>query len=169
MTKINEMIPPIKPHNYFYSNVDFMIPPKPPNPIFDINNSIISPQPPSKDSADQVFVTMHTIPQTFILSPTPQIIRYRLRVDNFVLCSLNSRHFGLSLKHRHGAIRILKREQINFHSTAIMLSEAKISSTGFEDFSVSTADTAGELKISIELNLYGLLHGCTKQLAMNST
>ncbi|KAL5081234.1 hypothetical protein RYX36_009655 [Vicia faba] len=93
---------------------------------------------------------MHTIWQTFILSPTPQIIRYRLRVDNLVSCSSNSRHFGLSLKHKHGAMRILKREQINFHSTAVVLLEAKISSTGFEDFSVSTADTTGELKISIE-------------------
>ncbi|CAI8593419.1 unnamed protein product [Vicia faba] len=127
MAKINEMILPIKTHDYFYNNVDFMIPPKPPDPIFDINNSIISPQPPSMDSTDQVFVTMHTI-------------------------SSNSRHFGLSLKHKHGAMRILKREQINCHSTTVVLSEAKISFTGFEDFSVSTADTTGELKISIEVS-----------------
>ncbi|CAL5201117.1 unnamed protein product [Lathyrus oleraceus] len=97
---------------------------------------------------------MHSISQTFILNPTTQIIRYKQRVDNFVSRSLNSRHFGLLLKHRHDGVRILKREQRNWLPTAAVLSDARISSTRFEDFSVSTADTndVGELKISIEVS-----------------
>ncbi|WJX36502.1 hypothetical protein P8452_24371 [Trifolium repens] len=96
---------------------------------------------------------MHTVSQTFILNPTPQIIRYKQRVNDFVSYSSNCRHFCLSLKHRHGAMRILNREQSKCLGTAAVLSDAEISSTRFEEFTVSTADTndVGELKLSIEV------------------
>ncbi|CAJ2638577.1 unnamed protein product [Trifolium pratense] len=96
---------------------------------------------------------MHAVSQTFILNLTPQMIRYRQRVEDFVSCSSNCRHFCLSLKHRHGAMRIFNREQSKCLRTAAVLSGAETSSTRFEEFSVSTADTndVGELKLSFEV------------------
>lgn len=97
---------------------------------------------------------MHTASQSFILNLTPQMIKHRQRVEDFVLCGSNSRHFCLSLKHGHGAARILKREQSRCLPTASVLSDTEISSARFEEFSVSTVDTddVRELKISIEVS-----------------
>ncbi|XP_004499671.1 uncharacterized protein [Cicer arietinum] len=97
---------------------------------------------------------MHTLSQTFTLNLTPQIIRCRQRVDELVSSSLNCGHFCLSLNLRYGGRIILKREQSKCLPTASVLSDSQISSTHFEEFSVSTADTNNvrELKISIEVS-----------------
>ncbi|TKY49868.1 Trigger factor [Spatholobus suberectus] len=104
---------------------------------------------------------MHAASQTFILNLTPQMIRCKQRVDEFIMPSLNCRRFGLSWKLRHGARNILKREDIKCLPTAGVLSDfdflvvdAQISSEHFEDFSVSVADNndARELKISVEVS-----------------
>lgn len=97
---------------------------------------------------------MHTLSQSFILNLTPQMIRHRQRVEDFVSCSSNSSHLCHSLKHRHSAMRILKREQSRCLPTASVLSDTEISSARFEEFSVSTVDTddVGEIKISIEVS-----------------
>ncbi|RHN65402.1 hypothetical protein MtrunA17_Chr3g0079501 [Medicago truncatula] len=58
---------------------------------------------------------MHTLSQSFILNLTPQMIRHRQRVEDFVSCSSNSSHFCHSLKHRHSAMRILKRHYFLFY------------------------------------------------------
>ncbi|XP_057453810.1 uncharacterized protein LOC130745526 [Lotus japonicus] len=95
---------------------------------------------------------MQTISQIFILNPTPQMARCKQRVDELILPSLNYRRFGLSWKLRHGARKILKREQA--YLPAAVISDARVSSTDFEDFSVSVADNndVRELKISIEVS-----------------
>ncbi|XP_027332224.1 uncharacterized protein LOC113847366 isoform X2 [Abrus precatorius] len=97
---------------------------------------------------------MQTASQTFILNLSPQITRFKRRVDEFVVSSPNSRHFCLSWKLRHGAGKILKRERIKCLPTAGVLSDAQISSNHFDEFSVAVADTnnARELKISIEVS-----------------
>ncbi|KAH1253583.1 Trigger factor [Glycine max] len=76
---------------------------------------------------------MNAASQTFILNLTPQVATCKQRVHEFIVPSLNCRHFGLSWKLRH---------------------DAQISSDQFEDFSVSVADNndSSELKISVEVS-----------------
>ncbi|KAG5048923.1 hypothetical protein AAZX31_04G110600 [Glycine max] len=97
---------------------------------------------------------MNAASQTFILNLTPQVATCKQRVHEFIVPSLNCRHFGLSWKLRHGARNILRREYIKCLPTADVLSDAQISSDQFEDFSVSVADNndSSELKISVEVS-----------------
>ncbi|XP_061373036.1 uncharacterized protein LOC133315415 isoform X2 [Gastrolobium bilobum] len=97
---------------------------------------------------------MHVASQTFILNLTPQMTGYKQRVDEPIVLSQNCRRSSLSLKLRHGERNILKREHIKCLPTASVLSDAQISSTQFEEFSVSVADIndVKELKMRVEVS-----------------
>ncbi|BAT92899.1 hypothetical protein VIGAN_07176200 [Vigna angularis var. angularis] len=97
---------------------------------------------------------MHAASQTFILNLTPQVIRCKQRVGQYIVPILNYEHFGLSWKLKVGARNILKRQDIKCLPAAGVLSGAEISSNQFEDFSVSVAekDDTRELKISVEVS-----------------
>ncbi|RDX95008.1 tig, partial [Mucuna pruriens] len=97
---------------------------------------------------------MHAASQTFSLSLTPQMTRCKQRVDEIIVPSLNSRHFGLSWKLRHGARNIIKRHFYFLNYISNCIDDAQNSSGKFEEFSVSVADNndARELKISIEVS-----------------
>ncbi|MED6132524.1 hypothetical protein PIB30_019852 [Stylosanthes scabra] len=87
------------------------------------------------------------VSQTFIVNPTPQVARYKHRVDEF----LNFKCAPPSTNLTHAPTT---RQLIRCLPTAAVLSDAELTSAQFQEFSVSVGgiNDAKELKISVNVS-----------------